>query len=340
MTFVLSVPVYFATMATPEALKELFDAMGTSRDVSYFMLAAVVIPIYDILLNLSREIQHVWHAKLSLVKLLYFIARYYGLAFLIFIVTAATLRSPSEKFCVAATWVTSLAGPAVFTTTINIILTLRLHALYEQKRSVFIGLSVLVFAEFVLEVYSCIKAGLETKSLSPPLGLPWTGCLYIPPPSARETLLAWISCLTVALIFFLMMVYKFAMMVKFRGRDARAFSSSTSLLTIFVRDGTFYFFLIFVMVLLCTTFINVTSLKARYQIPFAYMIAVYSIAGSNLILNLRSAAHGRGTILSFTANNTDVSELRVARRYNSNTFNTATTTAEFEMESLDRGEDG
>ncbi|KAK7687598.1 hypothetical protein QCA50_008812 [Cerrena zonata] len=319
-------------MASSSALQELFDAMEISKSASYLLLPPTIVTLYDMFLRSSEEGTTQSSEGIVLCcKILWARLSNFPLQ----------LIRQARCTCVSFTWISTLAGPAIFTTTINIILSLRLYALYSQSRIVAALLSTLVFAEFVLETYSCIAASVGTTRLDPPLGLPWTGCLFVPQTSsgARDTLLAWVSCLVVSMTFFLLMVYKFIIMIAWRKNDSRFIQTSNNdqspaatLLDIFVRDGTLYFFLIFCTVLLTTVFNNVTPLKQNVMVPFSWMIAIYSLAGSGLILNLRTAARTTEGILSFSTATTHMSELRVAHSETINSTTIGSSAVDFELE--------
>ncbi|CAL1706653.1 unnamed protein product [Somion occarium] len=274
-------------MASMMDLNALFLFMSEDRTNRYLTVSAIVFLMYDIVLNFAREYKFVWRTRWGLVKTLYYIARYYALINIIFL----------------------LCGPVVFTTTINVIFILRIHALYGQSRKVLISLVLLVLAEFVLEMYTDISFVLHSQITQPIPGMPWMVCLAVATQDVIiKTLAAWIPNLLVTWIFFVMTLYKFAMLV--RRNEYRSLKQSTSLMHVFVKDGTIYFFLTFCIVLICTVFVMVESLQAESGGPIIWLMAIYSLAGSRLILNLRSAAEDQK--LSFGVSESEVSAMRAA----------------------------
>jgi len=186
-----------------------------------------------------------------------------------------------------------MGGAIVFTTAVNFILLMRIYALYERSMKVIYPLLALFVVEFGAEMYISIKTAVEGRStlILPPLGLPIPGCL-IEHTSQTLTLVAWIPCLGVAVVFFILTAYKFYTGpviehgYSWKSMNAAAFSP---LLLAFIRDGTVFFFLIAV-VLFMSTIITIAVEGAMKGVFLPYLIGTWSFAGSRLILNLREAA--------------------------------------------------
>ncbi|SJL07986.1 uncharacterized protein ARMOST_11345 [Armillaria ostoyae] len=317
--------------ATMEAeIRALFQVMEQTRMTNYSLLASSMFLVYDIMLNLDKEVQYIWKSRRSFPNALYIFARYYSVFYNMFVgygfassiylqadngdstrtvfamgnivglsiqvrqrlmeLTRIILPLPVKWF-----YVNILAGDIFFTTVVNIILVMRLNAMYRSVK-VLVFLILLVIGEFTSqgELYGCIKDSIVTakEAFLAPLGLPWPGC--ISHTDVKLTLTSWIPCGIVATIFFFMTVTKVLQDGRWKLSQLKSMKRISPLLVSFVRDGAIFYFLIFVL-LLSETFM-VTLLNNGFAVFLnGWLIAIYSFAASRLILNLREAAY-RGNV--------------------------------------------
>ncbi|KAJ7084807.1 hypothetical protein B0H15DRAFT_988954 [Mycena belliarum] len=77
-------------MSTPASaaafLATLEAAIQSANTVKYCCVAGIAWMVYDIIINLDREIKHFWSGKWSLPRVLYFLNRYFSLARVTFFV--------------------------------------------------------------------------------------------------------------------------------------------------------------------------------------------------------------------------------------------------------------
>ncbi|KAI0072120.1 hypothetical protein K474DRAFT_1711895 [Panus rudis PR-1116 ss-1] len=151
---------------------------------------------------------------------------------------------------------------------------------------------VMILLSMVLLVATGIKAWgafseiIFDKVIPPPLGLPWSGCVQ-DPNSVKSPLAAWIGESVNASVFFAMTMYRFVKLTE--DVDYRLKFHNESVFYVFFYDGTVYFFLIFSIAVVELALFQIRRLEvyASHIIPWVHV--VYSLAGSRLILNLRSA---------------------------------------------------
>ncbi|KAF9003890.1 hypothetical protein BDQ17DRAFT_1325793 [Cyathus striatus] len=211
---------------------------------SNYAAAALTALVYDTLLTFGREYEHIWKAKWSLPMILYFCTRYYGV-----------LRDSKVARNIFG-GLRCRGGPIIFTTTVNVILILRLHALYNHNFKVLLFLIISLLAEFGSELFISTKVAMIAAPavFTAPLGLPIPGCLTSV--ETKFTLGSWIPCLLVAFLFFFMTMVKFFKSTQKGGRTAAwklaEQKSFSPLLMTFFRDGTVFFFVIAVTLLVCT----------------------------------------------------------------------------------------
>ncbi|GJE92701.1 hypothetical protein PsYK624_088570 [Phanerochaete sordida] len=72
-------PTQAQEQAELAALDALFVALGQDRAKTYSNTAALVVLVYDTLLNMDHEIEQIWMAAWSVPKVLYILARYYSI---------------------------------------------------------------------------------------------------------------------------------------------------------------------------------------------------------------------------------------------------------------------
>ncbi|KAJ3486336.1 hypothetical protein NLI96_g4302 [Meripilus lineatus] len=292
------------------ALQPLFAAFDQTRLATQISGAALTIVAYDVCDKLFDEVEYIWRcavpslprlnsllgprSRWSIAKVLYIFARYYGLAYLIYMVygDVFNIERMATRLVLTSGNFVSLSidcflvhalnagleaarrlhggGPNVFTTLVNLIFIMRLYALYHRNTRVLIFLLTLLFgeyassprffilvtdmtpAEFTAEMYSTIFTVLNEVPMSAPLGLPWLGCIVSLKSNTRQKgLAAWILCLIVA----------------FNPTHHRIFTT--------------VFFALMMIIFVQTPIAAIAP---------PWIVALYSISGSRLVLNLRISA--------------------------------------------------
>ncbi|KAH9884511.1 hypothetical protein C8Q73DRAFT_354684 [Cubamyces lactineus] len=319
-----------------QQLQALFDAAYLTRINTYSQTAAIAVLAYDILLNFCREVTYIWSSRWTLPKLLYLVIRYYGILELCVIQACAPLPVRIQAQCLTTStvqvtvgltlaeyvvpyctqpmltvprrcqawgWLYNLAGLVVFTTTVNVILVLRIHALYERSKKVLIFMITITSCQFVLELAVSVWDGIDLKLNPPPPIVPWQGCVATALRSA--TLISWIPNILISAICAGMTLYRF-----FKGPDGerwRRDRRTSPLLATFMRDGTTFFVAVFVVELVASMLtVNLVSPLTPFMIP--WVTVTYSIGASHMILNLRVSARLHTVQHTFTTMETTVTE--------------------------------
>ncbi|CAK5278913.1 unnamed protein product [Mycena citricolor] len=287
--------------ALEAALQLIFSEMEKTRTENYSQLSSIAFLLYDIIFRIDKEYEYVWKSRGSIVKYLYFFARYYGLLYNATIFVGMILRHSGlelhDKYCTLVTNIVGLspsvcnfywfwAGDIIFTTVVNIILIMRINAMYMHSKKVLAFLISLLATEFGLELYSSIKSGITTAEtvFSAPLGMPWPGCFAYP--KVKFTLICWIPTAIIATIFFLMTL---ATMFRQNATNLRSMKRISPLFASFVGDGVIFFFLIFA-ILMSTMFMTLLFKNALANFLGGWLIAIYSFSACRLILNLREVS--------------------------------------------------
>ncbi|KAI5123840.1 hypothetical protein M0805_009132 [Coniferiporia weirii] len=129
-----------------------YQILGTKQ----VAIAVITVQFYDHLLTLSEEIELMWNGNFTLVTFLFFMNRYYALAvFIIYIPDVCTqegvanLQSTYKHLsrCEHFALFFPFAGGIALTFVPNIVLALRVYAIYQRKRIVAVTLVVYLLAE-------------------------------------------------------------------------------------------------------------------------------------------------------------------------------------------------
>ncbi|KAI6164237.1 hypothetical protein EDD17DRAFT_1806548 [Pisolithus thermaeus] len=205
----------------------VYDNLRQIRLVNSVTLSCAAFVAYDILTNLDREIPLIWRyyhdigngehaswrrrARHILVQTLFVFGRYYALVYLVvlFVVNSHQGLSVSHEFYKAYFYYFLIGGSLPYTTLVNIILAIRLNALYRilhgtqglRKYQVF--LACVAIAEFVAEFTTAAvtAAWMVQRAIKPPGGIAWPGCSLSDNPNTALTIPAWATAFLVATIF-------------------------------------------------------------------------------------------------------------------------------------------
>ncbi|ESK95653.1 hypothetical protein Moror_12578 [Moniliophthora roreri MCA 2997] len=140
-------------------------------------------------------------------------------------------------------------------TIVNAILTLRLNALYGNKKIVLIWLLAILIFDFIAELTISIVIAIHIQKTTyvVPLGIPLTGCFASAP--TILTLIAWVPRLVASTIFFLMTLFKmFTSLANTQQTTLQSLRLQTKFSPLFVcfyTDGAIYYVVIASMVLVC-----------------------------------------------------------------------------------------
>ncbi|KIJ60056.1 hypothetical protein HYDPIDRAFT_32630 [Hydnomerulius pinastri MD-312] len=303
---------------TEQEVKALIVTLEQIRICNNVTISAVAFMLYDIATNLDKEISLVWTYRQDqdqdhgvttrehipackkirrvIVQFLFIFGRYYGLVFLILMFSV----NNSTGLSVALQAILQLpdpvsAGEVLYTTAVDVILAMRLDALYKlsggtHKRRYRSLLASLVIGDILVDFGICIVMAVRTQTevVSPPPGVPWRGCMTSSQYTPALTLTSWLTSLLVATIF-CAMTLKNAL----PGREwsFRAMSRYQPMLKVFLRDGVLFYLLVFAILLVSTVVIIVVQNELS-DLPLSILVGIYSYCASRLILNPRITCAG------------------------------------------------
>ncbi|GJE92690.1 hypothetical protein PsYK624_088450 [Phanerochaete sordida] len=275
-----------STQAELAELEALFTTLHLTRIGTYVNVAALCTASYDLLLNLHNEIEQIWLAPWSLPKVLYLLARYYSVIHLCIVNGLSISTGMSDAKCVFFTARIS-GGPVVFTSLVNVILLLRIRAIFDMNMKVVYPVAFLMICQFGVELSTTVWNAMIVRRIPTPPFIPWPGCLA--EGLMRQTLLAWIPCIVVASICASLTVYRFFAVAGITWRTKASSIDVSPLFRQFVWDGTLGFILIFAVNVTCAI-TTLTVNNALADLPSNWLIVIYALVGAKMILNLRVTA--------------------------------------------------
>ncbi|TCD61857.1 hypothetical protein EIP91_007826 [Steccherinum ochraceum] len=250
-------------------------------EVGHTAVAALAFTLWDVLIELSTEIELIWSCRTSAwIRWTYIFMRYVAVVALSSIIVIITSISTNVTFTSVGCKAWQIWEMAVTLSIIwmlDAILILRLYAVYNRSKLMLWIILSLYVAEIAIMVYGSI-ATIDGMVVTP-------GCLILTSP--RTFFACWLSALSFQTIVIILMAVNF-FRTKFRQR------SSSAILRILIRDGSWAYALIFLVTLSNSVLYNAGS-KPIAGTPYAWAIALYSFAGCHLQMNLLRNKDNRGS---------------------------------------------
>jgi len=248
------------------------EVVAQTKSVSYSEVASVAVLTWDVLIGLSDEVELVWKKQWTAAKGLYLLARYLPWLFQLALLAINSDGTTGLRFTTdqCEKWqVFQGVSLQVIVTTVDIVLIMRVYALYNRSRSLLIFMSLAFAAEIGYLIHNLVMVTPQLTfnddcfvTSSPPLFIVY-----------------WIVSLSFETLLFVLTLIKFFLAVK-DGWGRRPVMKG------FMTDGTWAYALIFV-----TMVINSALYKSVHTplagICFTWLLSVLSFAGSRLILNPR-----------------------------------------------------
>ncbi|EKM60667.1 uncharacterized protein PHACADRAFT_246730 [Phanerochaete carnosa HHB-10118-sp] len=234
--------------------------------VTYATACATAWLAWDAAIHFDLEIECIWRRPRSLVKWAYAFIRYTPILHGGALFALDTHAHFSSNGCRG--WVyEQLIFVEVLTFVVEAVLVMRLYVLYNQNKLILWAI-ILAFIAEVTVMIVCLSIVLPQMTFSP-------DCLVAHAPSLFMSY--WLSSLAFETFLFVLTLIKFFQSIS---------RSKTSIVFIFVRDGTWAFALIFVAMLLNMLMykLNKTPLVGM---GYGWAFAAMSFAGSHVLLNLR-----------------------------------------------------
>ncbi|KAF8498296.1 hypothetical protein JB92DRAFT_2985107 [Gautieria morchelliformis] len=265
-----------------QELDTLYSLLWSNHIITYNNISATALLLYDTIVTLDQEINLIWRSSWSFVTALYLLIRHYSVAYLILSSYVSINVFLTESFCghymVFQEWGTIILLPAV-----DILIILRVYALFGRSTKIGILLVVLWLAE-TISLFTLFQLDFKPTTAVMPNPLPGVlpGCFPLQDTHFPVARIGAIASVFQAIYFGLTAVALY--------KEVRPFGFSLSpILRVFFRDGAVYSFVILVLYLWNT--ISVGQLKGPLQgVSVPWLNAIFPIIAARLVLNLRRSA--------------------------------------------------
>ncbi|KAF9559140.1 hypothetical protein CPC08DRAFT_530233 [Agrocybe pediades] len=236
--------------------------------IRYTRIIASSVIFYDHVVTLGDEVRLMWNGKWSLVKILFFMIRYYALPSAIFsLYSIFTPFLTDEVSMRIVRWDMATAFLATFLT--EAVLVIRLYALYNRNRKVLV---------FMLNMV----AGSASMAVLLPSGIT---CTF--PPLPPRAYAFWIPFTTFDSVLCAFAIYRGYQ--SFKSSVDRHGSLANRLLKVMIRDSIFIF-IILTLAYISGTLVWVKLLNADILIPGAFITTLCTVLPTRMILNIRDTA--------------------------------------------------
>ncbi|EJD40830.1 hypothetical protein AURDEDRAFT_186801 [Auricularia subglabra TFB-10046 SS5] len=252
----------------------------TPTPTGYLALACLTWMLYDYLITLNDEIEFIWTRKWTFTTVLFLLMRWSTLLLLLNqVVFFVFLENVSKSSCDALSWGTAIAT-AVVLLEVEIVLQLRIYAMYERSRR-------------ILWINACL-CGMECLCAALIIAKYFSRANFVPVPNwiigacydirPKQLGVVWVPPMCYELYLASLAVYKIV-----QTHRASEGSIANNLLTVLVRDSIGqFFFIIAAMVVNCVLWVKTEITPGDSAVNIVH--ACGAIGGVRLILNMRSAA--------------------------------------------------
>ncbi|TBU32629.1 hypothetical protein BD311DRAFT_803784 [Dichomitus squalens] len=250
----------------------------------YANVASLALLVYDWQLTFGDEVNTMWMSKAKFSKLLFLWIRYFGIGTHTFIVGAMYLLpdpSPSTWFellhdpsCRVATTF-QIAGPNIMWWSVEFVFALRVWILYERSRKLLLFLAMVYTVSIGVSAVLLVKALLHVDLITVPGGVV-SGCFASVPNYIYGAFV--IGNITTSMLCVLTLYQT----IRFRDGITRS-----PLITLFLRDGLVYYFVVSVVFLLNLFMFRFGA--ATFKILFSgFLEAIPCMFGARVLINILS----------------------------------------------------
>ncbi|KAF8995227.1 hypothetical protein BDQ17DRAFT_1365830 [Cyathus striatus] len=251
---------------------EYFTALiqGRYRAQHYWSLAAFVFLVWEYVCTCRYEFSHIWRRPMTTVKVIYLFSRYFGLLFH-FINHMIMMKTLSRLPVVSSTchrWFAfQIVSFAILFSAMEVILMLRVYALYHHSRGIGLTLAIL----FIIEIAVSVACPL---SFLPELKYDVICTGEIAPRQAA------VYCSTVV---FVQLVVVSLTLAK---RNSGLITTDTEIVRLVHRDGVWVFAVVLAIMSIMMPYSIVEQTVVPYII-FSWPISIFSLITCRVIMNLQ-----------------------------------------------------
>lgn len=268
-------------------------------------IACFSLAVYEYIITLDEEIKYFWSGKWTASRILFLMNRYLSIFIMVVAITCFSIPNPSPVFCKRAIQTEFLLN-IIAISVIQGILVARIWYLFQGSRRVQISVVFGFFVSLVLSLaFLYLSANdlriITSESISEIFpGIRNTGCKAARPPGFWRIYLP--SLVLHSMLYILTAI---------RALRNRRLLKNAPLLKRLLRDGGFFYFVVFVSVNL-TTIGSLLHGLPKVNIPAIYshfLLTTTSIAVSRVMLSIHSLAHKLGSDSAWLLNNVELSRV-------------------------------
>ncbi|KAH7914868.1 hypothetical protein BJ138DRAFT_1142785 [Hygrophoropsis aurantiaca] len=275
-------------LAGPVSQAELIQDIADVKKIMYTSVVGATILIYDYLLTLDLETVFIWPSRLSTIKVLYLLTRYFPFMDSAVTITYHFIPGIRIPTCHAIFLVNScfyVTGMGIS----EIILAVRTYAVWQRDRTVGIGLMFFFLTACALAYYSTVRYLESIRFIPSPAGAP--SCVMIT--SNSFVMYNWILLMALEGGVTALMLIKTYKNYRPKGRGA---NTDKGLIMEIAKEGIAYYISLFILSLLNVGIIATqpSQLDLLFTLPVRI---IHSVLTARLVLQLRVHASQHAVLL-------------------------------------------
>ncbi|KAG2139056.1 hypothetical protein DEU56DRAFT_333110 [Suillus clintonianus] len=267
------------TTITPEEIQALDLYLSTAPKMEYICIAALTLFTWDLILTFPHEVR-LWNTKWTLAKALFFVNRYFALGAAILMTFLTFDVAPTWAMCSANAFFAVIA--LLLVANIEMILQLRLYALYAYDKRIVLPVSALFIMVFSgMMVMAVVIYQYEKNHETQIFG----ACAILG--SVDWLYLFWVPMMGLDFVLVVLAGYK-SLQHYFQVPDKSW--SGARLMRTFARDSILYFLCNF-LIYLFSTLLGKFGPAEYYQLGAITITVVPPVSANRLLINMYDSAH-------------------------------------------------
>ncbi|KAJ7157381.1 hypothetical protein C8R46DRAFT_1114328 [Mycena filopes] len=285
-------------MVAPLTAEDIASFQG-AENARIILIALFSLTVYEWVITLDEEMKYFWTGTWGMSRILFLVNRYLNPIISILALVCFSLPNPSIPFCkrgIETLFVLSIVALGV----VQAMLVVRVWYLFSQSRLTRMAMIASFALTNIISLYFAVRAGIELNVTGNLAQFHIAGCrasrparfwrLYLPSLVLHTVL----YCLTA-----------------FRALRNRRIFKDAPILKRLVRDGGFFYFVVFISVLF-TAIGSFLQQDPSINVPAIFSnftVATTSIAASRVMLSIHSLAAKLGSDSAFLLNNIELSRV-------------------------------
>ncbi|KAJ7729796.1 hypothetical protein B0H16DRAFT_225000 [Mycena metata] len=309
-------------------LKELETVLLHTTVSHYTIVSSLCLYVYDFFLTFPMEVEYFWNSPWSLVKAMFFWNRYLTFPTTAYLAFSEINRLPTAALCFAQE-TTGLILSLVCISGAQVVMQIRVHALYGQNRTLKIIVSCLFFIAVASELGIAIAKLVTDGSSVQPIPFlvdPLSLCVGPIP----KFLIAYpVPMMAFDTILLILVVYKAYLIQREEASDTTHKTwTSSRLVRVMFRDSVIYF--------TCTFGVNLFNVLVWLLAPYdlftvgtSWAATVPVMAASRILFNMRLEYHDHSPGVTKDGDSIGT-EFQVARPFEGSTMGSVSSDADVE----------